>query len=207
MTQITTIFFDIGGVILTNGWDRRSRRATIERFELDWEEFTDRHDFVAHDFETGRIDLTEYLRRTVFYRPRPFTQDAFFEAMKAHSAAIEGSLDIVSDLVADGVLLATLNNESRELNEHRIDSFGLRRLFRIFLRSCYLGVKKPEAPIYRLAFHITQRRPEECLFVDDRSLNLECALDEGLAGIRFDSPAGLRAALAERGLLSRSQQA
>lgn len=201
MTGVTTVFFDVGGVLLTNGWDRHSRRATIDAFELDWEEFRDRHDFVAHDFEIGRMDLDQYLRRTVFYRERRFPPEEFVALMKAQSAELPGSLDVVAELSAAGITLATLNNESRELNEHRIEKFGLQRYFTVFLSSCYLGVKKPEAAIYRLAFQLTQRRPEECLFVDDRSLNLECALDEGLGGIRFESAEQLRAEFVSLGVL------
>ena len=202
MTGVTTVFFDVGGVLLTNGWDRHSRRAAIDAFELDWEEFRDRHDFVAHDFEIGRMDLDQYLRRTVFYRERRFPPEEFVASMKAQSAELPGSLDVVAELSAAGITLATLNNESRELNEHRIEKFGLQRYFTVFLSSCYLGVKKPDAAIYRLAFQLTQRRPEECLFVDDRSLNLECALDEGLGGIRFESAEQLRAEFVSLGVLT-----
>ena len=201
MSGITTVFFDVGGVLLTNGWDRHCRRTVIDAFGLDWEEFRDRHDFVAHDFEIGQIDIHEYLTRTIFYRARDFTEEEFITTMKAQSKELDGSLDIVEELSQAGILLATLNNESRELNEHRIDTFGLRRWFQVFLSSCYLGVKKPEAAIYRLAFQITQRTPEECLFIDDRSLNLECALDEGLEGVRFESAGQLRAELISRALL------
>ena len=202
MTDVTAVFFDVGGVLLTNGWDRRSRRATIEEFGLDWEEFRDRHEFVAHDFETGEIDIDAYLHRTVFYRQRAFTSEKFFATMKAQSIALPGSLEVVAELSASSLFLATLNNESRELNEHRIEAFGLRRWFNVFLSSCYVGVKKPDRAIYRLAFQITQRPPQECLFIDDRPLNVECAIDEGMQGILFERADQLRSVLVGRSLLS-----
>ncbi len=198
---VTTLLFDVGGVLLTNGWDRRSRRRVVEDFGLDYEEFRDRHDFLVHPFETGRIGIDEYLRRTVFYRERSFTQDEFVAAMKAESAELPGSLALVAELAEAGLFLATLNNESRMLNEHRIATFGLGRFFRTFLSSCYLGLKKPEPGIYRLAFSITQAAPDEVLFIDDRALNLECAVDEGLRGIHFESPDQLRRELAARGVV------
>ncbi len=197
---ITTLFFDIGGVLLTNGWDRHARRHCIDSFELDWEEFRDRHDFVAHDFETGRLSLRDYLERTVFYRERSFTEDDFITGMRAQSEALPGSLELLAELHRAGYVLVTLNNESRSLNEYRIERFGLRRYFSTFLSSCYLGVKKPEPEIYRLALDLTQRSPEECLFVDDRALNLECARDEGLDGVQFTGVDQLRSALQERGV-------
>lgn len=200
--SITGVFFDVGGVLLSNGWDRTCRRQVVDRFDLDWEEFRDRHDFVAEPFETGRMTLDEYLHRTVFYRPRSFGPEEFAAAMKAASIEIPGSLDVVGELAETGVFLATLNNESRELNEYRIDTFGLRSLFSAFFSSCYLGMKKPDDPIYRLALDLSQRRPDEVLFVDDRALNLECAADVGLRTVAFRSPEQLRRDLVDHGLLS-----
>lgn len=199
---ITTLLFDVGGVLLTNGWDRHSRRRVVEGFDLDYEEFRDRHDFLAHSFETGRIDIGEYLRRTVFHRARGFSEEDFIAAMKAQSADLPATMSLLDELAPRGFFLATLNNESRMLNEHRIETFGLRRYFTTFLSSCYLGLKKPEPSIYRLAFSITQTTPEEVLFIDDRPLNIECAGDEGLKGILFESAAQLRTELTERGVLA-----
>lgn len=201
MSGISTVFFDVGGVLLTNGWDRHCRRAVTERFDLDWEEFRDRHDFVAHGFEIGEISLDEYLDRTIFYRERSFSKPAIVTAMRGLSQELPGSLDVVRELKANGVFLATLNNESRELNEYRIGTFHLDDVFEVFLSSCYLGVKKPEARIYELAFNITQRAPDETVFVDDRPLNLECAADQGMPGIRFTSVDQLRHDLTGFGLL------
>ena len=198
----TAIFFDIGGVVLTNGWDRVCRRKVIDGFGLDWEEFADRHEFVAHDFETGAMTLADYLQRTVFYRPRSFTADDFSAAMFAASEELPGALDVVARVAESGRLLATLNNESRELNGYRIARFGLDRFFTAFLSSCYLGVKKPEAAIYRIALDVIQREPDECLFIDDRELNIESAAELGIRGILFEDHDQLGAALAEHGVLS-----
>lgn len=199
--MIKTIFFDIGGVILTNAWDRHQRRDTVEQFGLDYDEFQDRHDFVAHDFETGRLDLEEYLTRTVFYRERDFSREQFTASVFAQSHELPGSIGFLDELTATGLQLAALNNESRELNEHRIRTFGLNERLSLFLSSCYLGVKKPEAAIYELALRITQRRADECVFVDDRALNLECAADVGMDGVLFTGIDELRWQLIERGVL------
>lgn len=198
--MIKTVFFDIGGVLLTNGWDRHHRLRTATEFGLDYEEFQDRHDFVAHDFETGQMDLEEYLTRTVFYRSREFTREEFAASVFGHSEALPGSLEFLDELATTGLQLASLNNESREINEHRIDKFALGSRLSLFLSSCYLGVKKPEAAIYRLALQITQRMPQECVFIDDRALNLECAADLGIDGVLFTDVANLRVQLNERGI-------
>jgi len=197
---IKTVFFDIGGVLLTNAWDRHLRRLTADEFGLDYEEFQDRHEFVSHDFETGRMDLDEYLTRTVFYRDRSFSRTAFSKSMFAHSKALPGSLELLDEIAGTDLQLASLNNESRELNEHRIATFGLDARLSLFLSSCYLGVKKPEAAIYRMALRITQRLPQECLFIDDRQLNLECAADFGIEGLLFTDAADLRRRLGELGM-------
>ncbi|MGI9649159.1 MAG: HAD-IA family hydrolase, partial [Acidimicrobiia bacterium] len=142
-----------------------------------------------------------YLDRTVFYRSRDFSPDTFQEAMMAESKPYPEALALVGSLAASGrYLLATLNNESRELNQARIERFELDRYFSVFFSSGFLGVKKPDPAIYRLALQITQRDPGECVFIDDRDLNLECALGEGMHAIHYESPAGLRSTLAELGV-------
>lgn len=201
MPDIKVLLFDVGGVILTNGWDRGARRLACERFDLDWEDFQDRHEFVASDFETGKLTITEYLRRTVFYRSRSFTEDDFIDFMKAQSAAMPESMALLAELAASGdYVLATLNNESRELNDHRINTFGLRDYFSMFMSSCYLGLKKPEEDIYRVAVDILQHHPEQCLFIDDRELNLECAERAGIRPLHFKNADQLRASLKDLGV-------
>jgi putative hydrolase of the HAD superfamily len=192
---VGVLFFDVGGVILTNGWDRTSRRAVIHGFDLDWEEYQDRHEFVSEAFETGRLTIDAYLDRTVFYRDRQFSRAEFIAAMKAQSAALPGMLDLLADLRSTGLLMATLNNESAELNEHRIDAFDLRAYFDLFLSSAWLGVKKPDKAMYQLALRITMRPPADCVFIDDRELNLQCAGLEGMHTIHHRDADQLRAEL------------
>ena len=201
MADISTLFFDLGGVLLTNGWDRASRRDCVESFGLDYEEFADRHEFVVDAFETGRMTIVEYLDRTVFYRERPFTREAFLEGMVAESEVFPEALAVVDDLASSGrYLMATLNNESLELNQARINRFELTRYFTLFLSSGFLGVKKPDQAIYQMALQITQRSPGECLFIDDRDLNLECAITEGMHTVHYDNPDQLRRELANLGI-------
>jgi len=181
MTEVTTLFFDVGGVVLTNGWDRGQRRRAVEHFALDWEEFSDRHDMVASQLETGTLTLGEYLERTVFYRPREFDPEAFTAYIQEQSQALPGMLELLGDLTATGrYYMATLNNESAELNRHRIETFGLRGYFDAFFSSSSLGVKKPDKAIYDMALAITMRSPGETVFIDDRELNLHCASLEGM---------------------------
>jgi putative hydrolase of the HAD superfamily len=201
MSDVKVIFFDVGGVLLSNGWDRRSRRAACEQFDLDWEDFQDRHDFVSPAFEVGDMDLDTYLERTVFYRSRPFPKRDFVEFMMGQTEPLPESLEILGELSASGkYLLATLNNESRELNEYRIDRHDLRDHFSMFLSSCYLGVRKPEPEIYEMAIAITQQPADRCVFIDDRALNLECAVTAGIRPIHFQGADHLREALTGAGV-------
>ncbi len=202
MAEVTTLFWDVGGVILTNGWDRVSRKLAATQFNLDWEDFQDRHDLCFPALESGQITLDQYLDRIVFYRARPFTREEFKAFMFAQSQPYPEARAIVEQLARSGkYLLATLNNEPRELNDYRIERFGLRRDFTAFFSSCYVGARKPEEGIYRMALQITQRAPEECLFIDDRALNLECARRLGMRTIHYQNAAQLRAELRENGVL------
>ncbi len=201
MATVNSLFWDNGGVFLTNGWDRNSRHAAVEKFQLDWADFEDRHELMLNAFETGRATLDEYLRRTVFYRPRTFTPDDFKNFMYGQSQVYPEALAFLGEIAGLGrYFMASLNNESREINEYRIHKFHLRDYFKAFFSSCYLGVRKPEEQIYRLALEISQREPEECVLIDDRGLNLECAREFGIHTIQFKNVAQLREGLAEMGI-------
>jgi putative hydrolase of the HAD superfamily len=197
MAEIKALFWDNGGVILTNGWDRHSRRAAVEKFHLDWNDFEDRHELMLDAFETGRATLDEYLHRTVFYRERPFSSDDFKAFMFAQSQPYPEPLAFLGQIARSRrFLVASLNNESREINEYRIDTFALRDYFEAFFSSCYLGLRKPDPGIYKLALKITQQKPTECILIDDRGLNLECARELGMQTILFKDLAQLRNELA-----------
>ncbi len=201
MPDITTIFSDVGGVLLSNGWDRDSRRKGAEKFQLDWEEFEGRHELLSMAFETGQLTFDHYLDRTIFYRPRNFTRQEVRDFIFACSQPNPESLALFARLAKScRYFLATLNNEPRELNQYRIDHFGLRKLFTAFFSSCFLGVAKPDEAIYRLALDISQRAPEESLFVDDRPLNLECAARLGMPTMLFQNAAQLERDLRKAGV-------
>jgi putative hydrolase of the HAD superfamily len=197
LSGVTHVFFDIGGVLGTNGWDTEQRRAAATRYGLDETDLTRRHKEVADAWETGRMTFDEYLDVIVFHAPRPFTKDEFRAYMLELSEPWDDSVAVVRDLAATGrVRLFTLNNESEELNVHRIERFGLRGLFHAFCSSCWLGVRKPSRQIYHRAFDIAQADPARSLFVDDREPNLEPARAHGCRTHLFTDAAALRAAVA-----------
>ena len=199
--MITTIFFDIGGVLLTDGWGHASRRAAAEKFGLDWDEYSERHEKVAHAIETNRLALERYLDRAIFYRPRSFTREEFSDFIFAQSQRKPDSLKLAEELAQSGrYFMATLNNEILELNVFRIEKFGLARYFSVFFSSCFLGLRKPDEAIYRMVLQITQRAPQECLFIDDREVNLECPRELGINTILFKDAAQLRTELIRYGI-------
>jgi len=196
MPPITTLFWDIGGVILTNGWDRNSRKEAIETFQLDWEEFHDRHDLSFPAFDAGQITLNEYLDRTIFYRPRKFSREEFTSFMFAQSKEFPESRAILDACAqTKKYFIGAINNEPLELNQYRIEAFDLRRSFQVFFSSCYVHSRKPEEAIFRIALAVTQRAPEECIFIDDRPLNLEAPRRLGFSIIHYQSADQLRASL------------
>jgi putative hydrolase of the HAD superfamily len=196
MPRITTLFWDIGGVILTNGWDRNSRKAAAEAFNLDYEEFQDRHELTFPAFDAGQISLNEYLDRTLFYRPRKFTREEFTAFMFAQSKEFPASRAILDACANSGkYFVGAINNEPLELNQFRIETFNLRKSFQVFFSSCYVHSRKPEEGIFRVALAVTQRAPESCVFIDDRPLNLEAPRRLGLNVIHYQSADRLRSDL------------
>ena len=201
MSTIRAIFWDVGGVLLTNAWDHTQRMAALEHFRLDEKEFHARHEMVVSSFERGKISLDEYLERTVFYQNRPFSRDEFRDFMFSLSQPMPEVLAFARALADSGkYFMGTLNNESRELNLYRIEKYGLREIFRLFVSSCFVGLRKPESGIYRLAIEITQINPEECCFIDDRALNLECAAKLGMRTIQMQTLEQLREELGKLGV-------
>jgi len=152
----------------------RARRDAAQAFQLDWEDFQDRHDLSFPAFDAGQISLDQYLDRTLFYRPRTFTREEFTAFMFAQSKEYPQTRAILSAAARAGkYLIAAINNEPLELNQYRIEAFALRKEFTAFFSSCYLHSRKPEETIFRIALEVTQRPAEECVFIDDRPLNLE----------------------------------
>lgn len=195
------LFLDVGGVLLTNGWDHGARARAVDRFGLDAEELEARHEGVVDAFETGRLTLEDYLERTVFHRPRPFGRDEFRRFMETRSRPLDALRTLLPELSRiPGLTLATNNNESRELNRYRIETFGLRAYFTAFFSSCYLGLRKPDPAIFRLACGVLQRAPPDCLFVDDREVNVEAARQVGVQAMQYRSMATLRPKLRTRGV-------
>ena len=202
MTAITAIFFDIGAVLLSNGWTEVERRKVAAALNMDFESFDQRHYQVIDAFDYGNISLQTYLDWAVFYMPRSFTQQDFEREIQRNIIPIPETLQIARELKETGrYFMATLNNEPREINDYRIQHFGLPELFSAFFSSCYLGVRKPQLEVYRKALAISQRRPEETLFIDDSPANIQAAQALGINGILYVSPLELRTDLEKLGLL------
>ncbi len=199
MPEIRALFWDVGGVLLTNAWDHEERSLAILRFHLDKEDFEKRHKESVQPFEEGRIGLDEYLQRTVFYQPRTFSAEEFKQFMFGLSKPKPDVLEIARGLRTK-YLTGTINNESRELNRYRIETFGLDECFDLFVTSCFAGIRKPDERIYRLALDLTHRAPEECCFIDDRAVNVEAAARVGLRTILLMSAQQLRRELNHNGV-------
>lgn len=194
MFPFDVILFDVGGVLLTNGWDRCERGEVLDRFHLDHAEFEARHLKPNDAWERDAITAREYLDATVFYEPRNFTRDDFLQAILAESVLLpNGALGILQELAASGkYMLGTLNNEARETNDYRFQRYEIRKCIDVAFSSCYVGLRKPEAAIYRRALDVLGRPGERVLFIDDRQENVAGAEAAGMKGLRFDGADRLR---------------
>ena len=193
MTTIQHVFFDIGGVLGSNGWDREQRSRAVEKFQLDPDDFQCRHEEVVGEWEEGRITLDEYLDIAIFHTRRSFSRREFVDFMLAQSIPNEPVVGIARHLTGESrFTLMTLNNESDELNRHRIEKFGIGEIFEAFLSSCWLGVRKPTHRFYQRALAIAQADPAKSLFIDDRTQNIAPARALGMSAILFESAEQLR---------------
>jgi len=198
---ITHVYFDIGGVLGTNAWDKEQRLAAVKAFGLDADDFAERHQAASGSWETGGMSLNEYLRCTIFHRPRGFTPDAFRAFMLAQSVPFPESIAVARALAGAGRWrLMTLNNESAELNTYRLRHFGLTDIFSVFFTSCWLGARKPARRIYELALEMAQADPGSAVFIDDRDRNLDTARALGMLTVQYTGVERLRADLAAVGV-------
>jgi putative hydrolase of the HAD superfamily len=179
---ITTLFLDIGGVLLTDGWAHLARKRAATHFKLGWAEMEDRHHLTFDTYEEGKLTLEEYLDRVVFHQKRPFTRTQFRRFMFAQSKPYPEMIKLFAQLkIRHGLKIAVVSNEARELNSHRIRTFKLNRLVDFFISSCFVHIRKPDVDIFRLALDVAQAPAEQVLYIENTPMFVRIA--EGL-GIR-----------------------
>jgi len=180
----TTLFLDIGGVLLTNGWDRSARKRAATAFSLDLPELEERHHLTFDTYEVGKLTLDQYLNRIVFYEDRHFTKDDFMEFVYSQTEPFPEMIDMIKELKKTYQLkVAVVNNEGRELNEYRIRKFGLNSFVDFFISSCFVHFRKPDADIFKIALDIALVQPHEVLYIEDRPMFITVAEEQGITGI------------------------
>jgi len=200
-SPIKTLFLDIGGVLLTNGWDHDARKLAATHFQLDYTEMETRHHLSFDTFEEGKLTLEGYLNRTVFYKPRSFSVDEFREFMFAQSQPHNDMIELIQKLKASyGLKIAVLSNEGRELNAYRINTFKLDSFVDFFISSCYVHLRKPDLDIFKLALDIAQTPAEQSVFIDNTELFATIAQGLGMHGIVHVNYQSTREQLALLGL-------
>lgn len=200
-SPIKTLFLDIGGVLLTNGWDRHARRAAAKKFGIDHEEMEERHHLTFAIYEIGHMTLGEYLRRAVFYQKRDFSFEEFRLFMFSLSQPYPEAIGLMQELKERNSLrVAAVSNEGRELTQYRIASFGLDSICDFFVTSSFVGMRKPDANMFRLALDLANTAPEQAAYVDDRPALVESAAGLGFNGVVHFSTEQTRHRLAELGI-------
>jgi putative hydrolase of the HAD superfamily len=198
---VTTLFLDIGGVLLSNGWGHESRKSAAETFNLDYNEMQNRHKLVMVTYEEGKLTLSEYLNRVVFYQKRNFTLEQFREFIFAQTTPHMEMIELIRKLKDKYQLkIAVVNNEARELNEYRIRKFLLNRFVDFFISSCFVHFRKPDADIFRIALDIAQVPAEHVVYIEDLPMFVEVAGDLGIRGIQHKDYLSTSKSLASMGL-------
>jgi putative hydrolase of the HAD superfamily len=183
-SSITTLFIDIGGVLLTNGWDRAARKQAAATFSLDLIELEERHHLTFDTYEEGKLTMDEYLSRIVFYEDRSFTRDTFKEFMYSRTEPYAEMIELICKVKEKyNLKIAIVNNEGRELNEFRINKFGINKFVDFFISSCFVHFRKPDADIWRIALDIAFVKPAEVLYIEDRAMFVSVAEGLGINGL------------------------
>jgi|ERR1035437_107467 putative hydrolase of the HAD superfamily len=181
---INTLFLDIGGVLLTNGWDHKARILAAKEFSLDLDEMNERHHLTFDTYESGKLSLEEYLNRVVFYENRSFTTERFKEFIFEQSKPFPEMIKLIQELkLKYGLKIAVVSNEGRELNTYRINKFRLHDFVDFFISSCYIHYRKPDVDIFKIAVDIAHVTADQVVYIDDRSLFVQVAEGLGISGI------------------------
>ena len=200
-TAITCIFLDIGGVLLTNGWDHLARRRAAKHFKVQWTEMEDRHSLNFATYEEGKLTLEEYLGRVVFCQKRSFTRTQFRNFMFAQSKPYPEMIELFARLkIRYGLKIAVVSNEARELNAHRIRKFKLDGFVDSFISSCFVHIRKPDVDIFRLALDIAQAPARQVVYIENTPMFLQVAEGLGIRSILHTDYRSTRAKLASFGL-------
>jgi len=200
-TPIVALFLDIGGVLLTNGWEHQSRELAATVFNLDLAEINDRHKLTFEAYELGKLTLEEYLNLVVFYQERSFSRIEFQKFMLEQSQPHLRMIELIRKLKAQyGLKIAVISNEGRELNAYRIRKFKLDEFVDSFISSCFIHLRKPDSDMYRMALDIAQVPAEQVVYLDDQPLFVQVAAAEGIRGIQHTDYASTRKQLAQLGL-------
>ena len=201
-SSITTLFLDIGGVLLTNGWDHNMRQRAAETFGLDYAELNERHHLTFDTYEEGKLSLYEYLQRLVFWEERPFSLEEFKAFMFEQSQPYQEMVDLVCKLKERYRLkIAAVSNEGRELTVYRIAKFDLGSFIDFFISSCFVHYRKPDEDIFRMALDVSQVPPEQVVYIEDRPMFVEVAQGLGIRGIVHKDLRSTEAALKSFGLV------
>jgi len=201
LSDITHLFTDLGGVLLTNGWDRGLRKLVASHFSIDAAEMDERHHLTYDTYEAGKISLSEYLRRVVFWEARSFTEQQVVDFMLEQARCFPEMIDMYKRIKAkNGLRVVVVSNEGRELTADRIRRFKLKEFVDIFVVSSYVHFRKPDEDIFRIALDVAQAEPGQVVYVDDRHMFAEVASRLGMREIWHRDYASTRAALAGMGL-------
>ena len=200
--EIRAIYWDIGGVLLTNGWDHEERAHVLAQFAIDRDEYEARHPGPNDLWEKGELSDDDFMKQTVFFKPRSFTPQQFLQAVREQSQWLPGGAkNVITALrTHSGLKMAMLNNESGPLNDYRIDTFGLTQFFDGFFCSAYIGMRKPDPRMFRTGAELLHQKPEHCAFIDDRENNCAAAAEVGMHAIQYMDEQQLGAALRRLGV-------
>jgi len=199
--KISALFLDIGGVLLTNGWDRDMRKKAVKHFKLDYDEFDERHHMTFDTYEEGKLSMDEYLNLAVFHKERSFNLNDFKRFLFEQTQPLPEMIQMFKAIAKNNALkIAAISNEGRELTTYRINYFHLNEFIQFFICSCFVHFRKPDKDIYLIALDVGQVKPEQSLYIDDRELHVEVAASLGMNIIHHENIETTRQKLAEYGL-------
>jgi 2-haloacid dehalogenase len=202
-SETDAVVFDLGGVLLD--WNPRylyrklfDDEAEMEMFlrdvcTMEWHAAHDRGVPLAQSCAALAASHPEHAELIRAWGERS-------EEMIA--GPIQGTVEILEELLRTGVRCYALTNMERETYPLRLRRFPFMRWFAGTVVSSHEGVAKPDPEIFRRLLDRFGLDPAGTVMIDDSAPNIKTAASMGMVSVRFTSPTALRAALSELRLLS-----
>jgi putative hydrolase of the HAD superfamily len=191
---IQAVICDFGGVLTTplgNAFAAWSQESGVSLEELGTAMAAAAEEEGQHPLfmlERGELTEGQFLERLQRALGEHHDLAGMFEVWFGFLERNPEMIELMASLRDRGLRMALLTNNVREWEPRwRPMLPEIDEIFEVVVDSGFVGMRKPERPIYELTLErLGGVAASECLFVDDMELNCDAARELGMTVVRFE---------------------